>query len=155
VIFRLAFSQAEAPAVVMDDDVDVIWVVEGGCAALKRAIVEVPLRRSDLPDELGKIVPVFVVARVTSFGGKIILVPPLQLSRWRQRHLVGFTTANQVPAHRDHGRAALWPERGDDVGRPRSPIITGDDRLLNLESIHQRDDIEREYRLLAIAQGLR
>ena len=78
VIFRLAFSQAEPPAVIMDHDGDVIRVVEGRRAAIERGIVEVPLRRSELPDELRKVVPVFVVAGPAAFGGKIILVPPLR-----------------------------------------------------------------------------
>jgi hypothetical protein len=40
-----------------------------------------------------------------------------------------------------------------DVGRSRSPVKTGDDGLLDLESIHQSDDVESNYRLLAIAEG--
>ena len=78
VIFRLAFSQAEPPAVIMDHDGDMIRIVEGRCAAIERGIIEVPLRRSDLPNELRKVVPVFVVAGAAAFRGKIILVPPLR-----------------------------------------------------------------------------
>ena len=44
VIFRLAFSQAEPPAVIMIHDTDMIQVVEGGCASLERRIIEVPFR---------------------------------------------------------------------------------------------------------------
>ena len=127
-----------------------IRVVEGRCAAIERAIIEVPLRRSDLPNEPGKIVPVFIVARPPAFRGKIILVPPFELSLWRQRHLVGLRAADQITTYGDHGPAALWPERRDDVGRPRAPIVTGDGRLLDFERIHQCDDIDREHRLLAI-----
>ena len=47
VILRLAFSQAEPPAVIMDHDADVIRIVEGRCAAIERGIIEVPLRRSE------------------------------------------------------------------------------------------------------------
>ena len=93
VIFRLAFSQSEPPAIKMDHDADMIRVVEGRCAALEGGIIEVPLGRSDLPDELGKVVPVLLVAGPAAFGGKIILVPPLVFSLWRQRHLVGFLAA--------------------------------------------------------------
>ena len=71
VIFRLAFGQAEPPAVIVDHDGDVIRVVEGRRAAIERGIVEVPLRRSELPDQLRKIVPVFVVAGPAAFGGEI------------------------------------------------------------------------------------
>src|SRR5262249_44030425 len=52
VIFPLAFGQADPPAVTMDDDADVIRVIEGRRAAVERSIIEVPLRRSELPDEL-------------------------------------------------------------------------------------------------------
>ena len=47
VIFRLAFSQSEPPAIVMDHDGDMIRIVEGCRAAIERRIVEVPLRRSE------------------------------------------------------------------------------------------------------------
>ena len=151
VVFRLAFSQSDPPAVIMDHDGDVIRVVEGRRGAIERGIIEVPFRRSELPNQLRKIVPVFVVALPAAFGGKIILVPPLELGLWRQRYLAGFLAADQITAHRDEGLAALGPERRDDVGRPRSPIKTGDDRLLDFESIHQGDDIDGERRLLAIA----
>ena len=77
VIFRLAFGQAEPPAIIVDHDGDVIRVVEGRRAAIERGIVELPLRRGDLPDELREIVPVFLVAGPSAFGGKIELVPPL------------------------------------------------------------------------------
>ena len=66
--------------------------------------------------------------------------------------LVGFGVADQITAHGDHGLAAFRPERRDDVRRPRSPIVTGDDRLLDLERIHQGDDIDGDDRLLAIAE---
>jgi hypothetical protein len=53
----------------MDYDADVIRVVEGHCGALERGIIEVPLRRSDLPNELRKVVPVFLVASPATFRG--------------------------------------------------------------------------------------
>jgi hypothetical protein len=33
----------------VDHDADMIWVVEGGCAAIECSIIEVPFRRSELP----------------------------------------------------------------------------------------------------------
>ena len=77
----------------MDHDADMIRVVEGGCAPIERGIIEVPLRRSELPNELRKIAPVFVVAGPAAFRGKIKLVPPMELSLWRQWHLAGFPAA--------------------------------------------------------------
>ena len=98
--------------------------------------------------------PVFLVAGPAALGGKVKIVPPLELSLWRQRQLVGCPVGDKVPAHGDEGLAALWPEHRDAVGRRRAPIKTGQDRLLDLERIHQRDDIDSEYRWLAIAEGV-
>ena len=55
IVLRFAFGQAEPPAVVMDHNADMIRIVEGRRATLKRRIVEAPLRRSELPDELRKL----------------------------------------------------------------------------------------------------
>src|SRR4029077_18361317 len=95
-----------------------------------------------------------VVAGAATFRRKIKLIPPLELRLWRQRHLAGFLAADQIAAHGDHGFAALRPERCDDVGRPRANIEGCNNRLLNLESIHQSDDVESDYRRLAIAKRL-
>src|SRR5579871_2634621 len=96
VILRLAFRQPKPPTIVMDRDADMIGVVEGRRAASERGIVEVPLRRSELPDEPGKIAPVFVVACPAAFRGEIELVPPLELRAGRQRNLAGFLAADQI-----------------------------------------------------------
>src|SRR4051794_3767326 len=50
VIFWLAFGEAQPPTVIMNHDRDMIGVIKGGCAAIERGIVEIPLRRSELPD---------------------------------------------------------------------------------------------------------
>ena len=153
VVFRLPFGQAEPPAIIMDYDRNVIRIVESRGGTIERSIVEIPLRRSELPDQLGKIVPVLVVAGAAAFGREIILIPPLQFGFWRQRHLAGLLAADQIAAHRDHRLAALRPQRRDDVGRARAPIETGDGRLLDFESIHQGDDIGSDHRLLAVTDG--
>src|SRR5271165_6793952 len=62
IVFRLALHQAEPPTVVVNHDADMVWVIEGGCTTLESGIVEIPLRRSALPGEFGKVVPVFIVA---------------------------------------------------------------------------------------------
>jgi hypothetical protein len=151
VIFRLAIGQAKPPAVIVDDDLDMIWIVEGRGAAIEGGIIEAPLRRSQLPDELGKVVPVLVVAGTAALRRKIILVPSLELSLWRQWQLADFLVTDQITAHRDERLTALGPECRNDIGGPRSPIKTGKDWLLNPESIHQRGNIDGERRLLAIA----
>jgi hypothetical protein len=78
-ILRFPLGEALAPAIVVDGDGNVVRVFEGLCAALEGGVIEVPFRRSLLPDQLGKIVPVFVVAFPTAFGSKIKLIPPLEL----------------------------------------------------------------------------
>src|SRR6266700_752423 len=90
IIFRLAFSQSKPPTVIMDHDADMIRIVEGCCAALERGLVEIPFRRSELPDELRKVAPVFLVASLPALGGEVILVPTLELRWWRQRNLAGL-----------------------------------------------------------------
>src|SRR5918993_2073073 len=126
----------------MDHDADVIRVVEGCRAAIEGGVVEVPLRRGELPNQLRELTPVFVIARSAAFRGEVILIPPFELGLRRQRYLVRFTAADQVAADGDMGLATLRPERCDDVGRPRPPIAAGYDRLLDLERIHQGDAVD-------------
>ena len=42
---RTLLEKAEPPAVVVDHDADVIWVVEGSRGLIVRDVAEVPLRR--------------------------------------------------------------------------------------------------------------
>ncbi len=147
----LALSQAEPPAVIMDHDADMIRVVEGGCAPIERGIIEVPLRRSELPNELRKIAPVFVVAGPAAFRGKIKTGTTDGAQPLAAMAPCRIPGCDQITTRGDHGLAALRPERRDDVGRPRSPIKTGEGRLLDFERIHQGDDIDSERRWLAIA----
>ena len=154
VVSRLAFGEAEPPAVIMDRDVDVIRIVERRRRAIEGGVVKVPFRRGELPDQFCKIVPVFLVAVAAAFGGEIILVPPLQLGLRRKRHLAGLLAADQIAAHRDQRLAALRPECRDDISRPRAPIEPGKDRLFDLERIHQGDDIDCERRRLAVAERI-
>ena len=62
VILWLAFREAEPLAVIVDNDRHMMRIVEGPSAALEGGIVEIPLRRSKLPDEPGEIPCVFLVA---------------------------------------------------------------------------------------------
>src|SRR6202041_1106440 len=107
----------------MDHDIDMIRVVEGGRAAIERGVVEIPLRRSDLPDQLRKIVPIFVIAGSAALCREIILIPPLQFSLWRQRRLTGLLVADQVTAHGDQRLAPFRPYSREDVRRPRAPVV--------------------------------
>jgi len=53
----------------------VLLLLFGGSkeAAIEHGIIEPPLRRSDLPNQLDEIVPVFVIAGAAAFRGKIKL----------------------------------------------------------------------------------
>ena len=152
VIFRLAFSQTEPPAVIVDRR----WRRDPDCRRPPRCD-RTWHRRTSISAKrvcqmsLAKVVPVFLVAGAAALGGEIKLVPPFELGLRRQRHLAGFLAADQIAAHGDHGLAALRPKRRDDVGGPRAPVEAGEDRLLDLERIHQGDDIDSERRRLAVA----
>src|SRR5258706_2771132 len=77
VVLRFAFRKALAPAVIVNNDVDVVGVVERFGAAIKRGIVEVPLRRCELPDELVENVTVLVVSSAAALRREVELIPPL------------------------------------------------------------------------------
>ena len=51
VISWLAFRQAQLPAVIMDNDGDMIRVVKGRCGAVERSIIGIPFRWHVLPDQ--------------------------------------------------------------------------------------------------------
>src|SRR5205807_3949096 len=140
VILRLTFSQPEPPAVVVDDDVDVVGIVEGCGAAIVDCVVEVPTGRGELPDELVELVSVFLVPKPSAFGREVVLVPPLILRPREQRIPAGRLAADEVSAHRHQALAALRPERRDDVSGPRSPVEASDYRLRNLQGVHESDD---------------
>ena len=99
--------------------------------------------------------PVFVVANPAALGGEIILVPPLELGFRRQRQLARFLVADQIAAHGHHGFAALRPKHRDDVGRSRPPIEAGEDRLLDVESVHERGDIRSKCGRLPVPERVR
>ncbi len=50
---------------------------------------------------------------------------------------------------------ALRPQRSHDARRARAPIEGADDRVLDLEGIHQRNDVLRNSSLLGIARRIR
>src|SRR5438552_16758540 len=52
VVFALAVRKAESPAIVVYDDRNMIGVIKGYRAAIEGGVIEIPLRRRDLPDEL-------------------------------------------------------------------------------------------------------
>src|SRR5262245_62072400 len=108
------------------------------CAAIERRIIEVPFWRSELPNEPVEIMTVFFVACAAAFRRKIKLAP-LEFGLWRRRRLIGFRVADQIAAHGDERLAAFGPKRRHDVGCPRPPIKTADDRLSYLHRWHQAE----------------
>ncbi len=99
VVLRLAFGQSKPPAIIMDYDVDVIGIVKGGSAAIERDVIKIPFRRSELPNDFRKIVPVFFITGPAAFRRQIIFVPPFEFGPWRQRYLAGFLVADQIPTY--------------------------------------------------------
>src|SRR5450432_398076 len=74
-----------------------------------------------------------------------------QISFWWQRIFTACLVADQITTHGDKRLAAIRPDCSYDIGRARSPIKSGNDCLLYFERIHERDDIDRNHRLLSIA----
>ncbi len=77
--FRLAFNQSPPPAIVVNNDCDVIGIVERDCGAIKCRIMETPLWRSELPDEPREVAPAFFVAGPTVFRSEVVLLRPSEL----------------------------------------------------------------------------
>src|SRR5579862_2613787 len=71
VVFRLSLREPKAPTVIVDHDIDTIGIVESGSAARECCVVEIPFRRSELPDELRKFAPIFCVTDTTAIGRKV------------------------------------------------------------------------------------
>src|SRR4029450_9529766 len=72
----LPVGEAESPAVVVDHDRDVIRVLERLGTALEGLVIEVPPWRRCVPDQLGELIPVLLVAGPSALGREIELVPP-------------------------------------------------------------------------------
>jgi hypothetical protein len=68
----------------MYDNAHVIRIVEGFSGSRERGVVEVPSRREILPNKLVEVMSIFRVAKRSSFGGKVVLIPPAIFALWRQ-----------------------------------------------------------------------
>src|ERR1700733_9301617 len=98
-----------------------VGVFERLRAAVEGRVIELPLRRGELPDQLREVVPVFLITLLAALGREIELVPPLQLGRRWQRQLAGLLTREQIAADRDHGFASPGKSSCDDIRGPRTP----------------------------------
>src|SRR5262249_45017731 len=70
----------------------------------------------------------------------------------RQRDLACLLTADQIAAYRDERLTTLWPQDSGDVGGTGSPVETSENRLLDLERVHQRDEVNAQSGRLTVAQ---
>src|SRR6516225_941601 len=95
---------------------------------------------------------VFIVALSSAINREVILIPPLEFGcRW-QRVLAGCLIANQISTDRNQAFAAFGPKRRDDVGAPCAPVKTSDDSLIDLQRVHEIDDVESHYSWLSVAE---
>src|SRR5438270_701970 len=101
-ILSLALSNGYSPAVVVDHDRDVIGIIERPGSTLERLVIELPLRRRRLPNQLREITAILLVALPAPVGREVELVPPLQLCGGRQRNSARFLTRDEVAADRHH-----------------------------------------------------
>src|SRR5271168_733827 len=99
-----------------------VRVVEGSCCAVVRGIVEIPLRRSLVPDELIELVEVFRVAGLADWSSEIVLVPKQERRLGWPRHLVAFRAADQIAADGNDCLAAFRPQYRHDVRCARAPV---------------------------------
>src|SRR5262245_1807647 len=72
-------------------------------------------------------------------------------------HLFQFASCSRQVVDGDQAQVTVSVRNCDcrkDVGGPRSPIETGENRLLDLESVKKVLEIDGERRRLAVAEGL-
>src|SRR4029450_10363270 len=106
-----------------------------------------------MPNELRKVVVVFIIAFPAAFGGKVELIPPFEFGLWRQRNLARFLASDQIATDGNECLTTYGPERGNYVGRARAPNETGEDRLVDFERIHQRADVGSNCRWLTVSKS--
>jgi hypothetical protein len=82
------------------------------------------------------------------------MIPPGELGFRRQRLATRLRAADQVSAHGDERLAPFWPQGSDDIARAPSPVETAENGLIDFQCVHQRNDIDREHCLLAIARRI-
>ena len=150
-----SFGQPEPPAVVVDHDRDMVRVVEGRRAALERGVVEVPPRRRSPPDQLRELAPVSLVAGTPTLGREVVLVPPLELGFGRQGQPdrtsdspIRYPLTETSPSQRSGQSAATMSALRAPQSNPATTAVS-----IPRASM-QRDRVERERRLLAVADRL-
>src|SRR5215469_5441127 len=149
-VLGLTRGPALAPAVITDDDTDEIRVAKGGRGLTICWLRELPRRGVELPDEQPQLVPVLRETADTPLRVEVVLVPPGVLCRGWEWLLFGGEVGDQVAGYRDQSLDPVRPQHRDDVAGPRPPVIAGQDRVLDLEGIHERENVDSERRLVGI-----
>src|SRR5262245_38699490 len=67
----LAFGEAQVPSIIVDLDVDMVRIVECRRAAIECRVVEIPLGRSGLPDQLRELTTILFIAGTAAISGKV------------------------------------------------------------------------------------
>src|SRR6201999_4376409 len=81
-------------------------------------------------------------------------VPPAAFGGGGERRAVGRQVVDQVTAYQGGRLDPLRPHRGDAGGGPAAPVVAGEHRLVDVQGVHQRDEIGRGGGLLAVADGV-
>src|ERR1700730_1210067 len=125
-IVRIAGRQAEAMAIAVDHDIDIIRVVEGRRRAREGGVVEMPVRRPLLPQDPGDLAPVGRKTCPAALELKIILIPQRHLTLRLGRDHGPGDILNEIAVDRHQPRAAARPQRRTDAGGPSAPVIAGE-----------------------------
>ena len=154
-ILRIALGKAEAMAVAVDHDIDIVGIVMRQRRPFEACLIKVPVRRPLLPQDPSDAAPVGGKASPSAFDLEIILVPQRDLALGFGRDHGPRDILDQVAVHAYEPDAALRPQRSANAGRAAAPIVAGENGTLDAERIHQRHQVRPDRGLLARARRRR
>jgi len=148
---RVSGHDAVAMPVRVDDDIDEIRVVEGNGGLLVRRVIEAPVGRPQLPEELAQRAAILSEASAAALGLKIVLVPVPKLILWclRLERSCNVLNVLAVAASRHEPTHPVGPQRSDDTGRTSSPVVPSEYRARDRQRVHEGTEIMRQRCLLA------
>jgi len=114
---------------------DEIGVVERGGGLGVVGIGEAVIRRPQLPQQAAKRAAMLRQPGDAALGVKIPLVPVSVLGGGGLRLAGGGNVLDIVAGDRDETADPLGPQRGDHASRATTPIVTGEDRKLQIERV--------------------
>src|ERR1700712_2996341 len=106
----------------VEDDLDVVRVVEGGCGALKRWFVELPAWGVPGPDHFRDIAPVRGEAGSAAFGQEVVEVPEAGFEVGADRVHGVADVLDEVAIDADEAGAPFRPQRGGHAGCTTAPV---------------------------------